>query len=245
MLERGLAQRARGEHDDAGIGGVGGSRVLQAAAEDAEERRQPLHLGVAVEAREHPGGHHPVLEGVARSRGCLRAVGEHHDGAVRRPGQVDGGHEELPRTGHAHLVARSQERRVTEHEGRRDQAALEQLAGAVEVGEDEIEELGPLVDPPLDGGPLLGRDDHRDGVDLPPAAAPLGVAVHVVGDAVVVEEPLGLLAAPDQLVDTELGNERGDRVDAAVGGGGHPGDSVAAGATRRGRGRRRWPAWRR
>ncbi len=54
-----------------------------------------MDLGVAVQAREHPGQHDAILERVTRSRRGLRVVAQHPEDARLVAGQIDGVREQL------------------------------------------------------------------------------------------------------------------------------------------------------
>ena len=96
------------------------------------------------------------------------------------------------------LVALAEEAAVAEDQLGGQQTSAQQLAGAVEVGEDQVEQLGPLDHAELDAGPLVAGQQHRDRVEGPGGngrgrgVGGIVVAVDVVGDAVVVEQAAGL-----------------------------------------------------
>ena len=105
--------------------------------------------------------------------------------------EVDGHIEELLAAGQADLVALAEEAGVAEDQLGRQGAAAQQLAGTVEIGEDQVEQLGTLDDAELDAGPFVAGEQHREGSSAQGAAAGAGAprgtvrAVDVVGDAVV------------------------------------------------------------
>ena len=213
VLEGGLAPRAGAEQHDPGIVGVGRGDVLERGPQRAEEGGEPVDLGVAVQAREHPGDDDPVLQGVARARRRLGAVGQHGAAARGVAGEVDGHSEQLLAAGHADLVALAQEAGVAEDQLGGQQPAAQQLAGAVEIGEDQVEQLGPLDHAELDAGPLVAGEQHRDRVEGPGSGrrgrgvAGIVLAVDVVGDAVVVEQAAGLGATVEQLVEAQIADD--------------------------------------
>ncbi len=203
VLEGGLVVRAGAEDDDARIVDVGRRGGLQRGAQRAEERREAVHARVAVERREHPLAHEPVLHRVARPRRGLRAVGEHDEPAVLAAPEVRRVVEELVLAGQADAVAGVQEARVPEHDLGRDEAAAQQLARAVEVREDEVEQLRALDDAGLDLGPLAGPEDDRHGVQAPPPAPAARRGGVAIDDAVLVEQSRRLALAATELLDAE------------------------------------------
>ncbi len=70
-----------------------------------------------------------------------------HGPAAVGAAQVEGGVEQLVLAGQADAVALAQEAGVAVDDLRREQPSASQLAGAVEVGEHEVEQLGPLSRP--------------------------------------------------------------------------------------------------
>ena len=204
VLEGGLAGRAGGEHHDPRVVGRRRGDDLQRRSQHAEERRQPVHLGVPVHAGEHPGHHDSVLERIPRTRGRLSLVGQDGEAARGIPHEVDGGGEQLLAAGEADAVALADEAGVGEHHLRRQQPPAQQVATAVQVGEDEVQELGPLHHRPLDGGPLLAAQQHRQRVEGPGRGSRGVVPVHVVRDPVVVEQAARLAVTEVQLVEAEL-----------------------------------------
>ena len=89
-------------------------------------------------------------------------------------------------------------------------APAQQLAGTVQIGEDQVQQLGPLHHAELDAGPLVAGQQHGDGVEGPGGSGRRrGVggdfrAVDVVSHAVVVEQAAGLGLAVQQLVEAEV-----------------------------------------
>ena len=167
MLECGLAERAGRQDDDPRIGRRRRGDCDQSGPQGPEERRQPVNLGVAVQAREDPGDHHPVLQRVAGSRRRLGPVGQRPAPALGVAGQVDGVGHQLLRAGDADLVARAQEAGVAVDQLGGQEPSPQQVARPVQVGQDQVEQLGPLYRPPLDTGPLAARKQHRYGVQVP------------------------------------------------------------------------------
>ncbi len=216
MLEGGLAQRPGAEQHDAGILGIGRGHRLQGGPQGTEEGGQPVDLGIAVEAREHPGDDDPVLQRVPCARRRLGVVGQHRAATPRVAGEVHGDREQLLVARDADLVAWPQEAVVAQDHGGREQPPAQQLAGTVQIGEDQVQQLGPLHHAELDAGPLVAGQQHGDGVEGPGISRRLrGVGgsvgpVDVVGHAVVVEQAAGLGLAVQQLVEAEAAHDLAD-----------------------------------
>ena len=66
----------------------------------------------------------------------------------------------------------------------------EEFLRPVNIAEEEAEKFGPLDDAFFDEAPLVGRDEQRDEVDFPRTADALGIAIDVVGDAVLADAAL-------------------------------------------------------
>lgn len=80
---------------------------------------------------------------------------------------------------------------------RRDESLFEQLARAVEVPHDRVEQVCPLLESVPQVGPFVGADDDGDGVEHPVAGLPEGVG-RAVADAVVGDQPARLGARDPQ-----------------------------------------------
>jgi hypothetical protein len=153
-----------------------------------------VDLGVAVKAREDAGNNDTVLEGIASTRGRLGEVRQDAELARGIPHEVHGDIEELLTAGQANLVALAQEADVAENKLRRQHASAQQVAGTVQVGKDQVEQLGTLDHGELDTGPFLAGEQHGHRVERPGGggrganiAGPL-LPVDVVGDPVVIEQ---------------------------------------------------------
>ena len=104
---------------------------------------------------------------------------------------------------HRKSVARSQETRLREHQLRGEVPLAQQALRSVEIGEHAVEQRGALRDGGLDRAPLANREQQRKRIELPRAIHAERVAVDVVGDAVLSDQPIGLTPAPQRLVAAE------------------------------------------
>jgi hypothetical protein len=128
VFEPGLVEGTRGEQHHPGFRVLPGRQRRQARAQGLEEARQAVHAGLAVQAREDPRKHDPVLQGIARTGGGLGAVTQHPHLSVRSPGQIRGIQgQRMVRQREA--VAGMEETALAEHQFRRQDALPEQVPG--------------------------------------------------------------------------------------------------------------------
>ena len=115
---------------------------------------------------EEPGQDGAVEEGVARARRGVGQVPQHPPRAVAGAHEVGRVDDQVPPR--LRLVGQDGPlvRAGAEH-GLRRHHALQQAALAVEVGEDGVEQAGPLRDPLGQRLPVLGREDEGDRVEPP------------------------------------------------------------------------------
>ncbi len=190
LLESGLALGARGEQDDPG--GLRGRRgdLLEAETHGVEERAEPVDLGLAVQHRQDAGDDAAVRHRVPGTRGRLDAVADHAPRPVRAAGQVRPAQEELAGAQRRDLVPRPQEPRVGVHDLHRQQARPDGLTRAVQVGEQPVEQQGPLGERLLDDRPLALV--HEDGERVEAPGLLVRAAERAVGDAVLGEQSVGV-----------------------------------------------------
>ena len=106
--------------------------------------------------------------------------------------------------GQLHAVERAQENPASPRTSSGGKsAAREQPLLAVEVDEDAIHERRALLESAGDRRPLGRFDQERDRVEFPRPGDPPGVAVDVVGHAVVSDEAASLVPPPLHLGDAE------------------------------------------
>ena len=170
-----------------------GPRTLRAGpqpgAKLAEERRQPLDVHFAVEAREGLRNDQPVLQRIAGARRRLGAVAEHPPAPVGSASDVGGVEAQPALAGRRHAAHRGEE--VGRSGDRRggQQALADQRALAIQVAEDAFEQFRALLDAARDLAPFVLRDQQRHAAERP---APLGaLALHAIGHAHVANVPVG------------------------------------------------------
>ncbi len=84
---------------------------------------------------------------------------------------------------------------IGEDERRRDEALAQQALLAVGVGEDGVEQPGPLDERRLERAPLAAGEDERDEVDLPSLSGRGRVGEDVVRDAHLAHAPVEAVGA--------------------------------------------------
>ena len=161
--------------------------MREAVAQRGEEGRQVLHLQIAVQLGKDARDDQPVLERVAHAERRLGAVGNDPPAAVGRAREVDGVNVQPDAARHWDADAGAQEARVAVDQRRRQQALAQQVLRAVEVAQDAVEQVRALRHCGLDFGPLLGRQEQRQDVEIPGAVDAARVRVDVVGDAVLAD----------------------------------------------------------
>jgi hypothetical protein len=92
----------------------------------------------------------------------------------------------------------------------RQETLAQQALRAVEVGQDQVEQLGALRETGFERLPLARREEQRQGIELPgPVRAPR-IAVHVVGDAVLAQQPPRQVPSSRQLLRPEARERIGE-----------------------------------
>ena len=183
MLEVGGVVDARREHDDPRVAGL--------RRRDVFEHRQQL-LGVVLhradplpreELWERPLHHLPIFEDVRHARRGAEVVLQDIHHAVSAANEVGAGDVAPhsagrlePRTGAAEALTRVDEP-LGHHAIGHDPPLV------VDVVDEEIERVDPLLEPAFDDGPLRRLDHARHDVEGPDLFCPGLVAVDVEGDA--------------------------------------------------------------
>jgi hypothetical protein len=96
------------------------------------------------------------------------------------------------------------------------------LARSVQVGKDRVQQRRALLQGGFNSAPFAMVDDQRHRVQRPRAIGGRRIAIHIVGDAVVMEQPTAFLPATEQTIGAD-GRQRVDqrvpmRPNGAVGG---------------------------
>ena len=157
---------------------------------------------------EGPGHGQPVLDDVADATRDAHVVLEDPELALLVTDEVDAGDV------HPHAVGRvdpgdlAAELLAGEDQAPGDHAVVEGAARPVDVGQERLQGLDPLADPPGDEIPLGRVDDPRDEVG---GHGPFLARV-VVGDAAVGEHPGQLVRAVPQLARVHRLEHRDQRV---------------------------------
>ena len=222
--------RTRTEDDHPRVVGGAWRDRLQRVQERAEEAVQGVRGGPPEHVRRHPGHHPAVGHRIPSTGGRLGAVADGEELPRRRTEDVGGVEEQLVRAGDGQPVRGPEVGRAAEDQLGRDEAAADQRPRAVEVGQDQVEQGGPLPERRIQPAPVVTAENERHGVQLPPLAGHRArgqgfrparilavgrgsrwrrmradVADRVVGDAVVVEHPVDLAAQTTQARRAQFG----------------------------------------
>ena len=189
MLEVGLVARPRRQQRDARVR-PGRAVAQQALDHRAEGRGHPLHLQRAEGLGKLLADDQPVLQQIAQARGRLGALADHPPAAVGRARQVEGHHMQPAVARRAHAVHRPQVLRMRQHQRGRQQAVMQQVLRAVEIGQRRVEQPRALAHAGLDVAPLVGRDQQRQQLQRPGACALAAFGIDVVGRAVLAHPAL-------------------------------------------------------
>ena len=181
VLEVGAVEDAGREHDDVGVGDTGrcggaqgGEQLLRVAGDRADP---VLGEGLGQGRGDRPAvGHH-----VGDTGGHAHVVLEHPELALVVADQVDAADVHAHAVGRLDAGGRAVEVRGGGDHPARDDAVLEHPAGVVDVVEELLQRVHPLLDAGLDLGPLVHLDDPGEDVEREGAL----LAADVEGDALV------------------------------------------------------------
>ena len=152
VFEVGRARRARAVQRDAGIVAAGGE-AAEHPANRQEERGEPLDVALLEDAGQQSGDDEPVFQGIAQPLRNARAVAEHPPLAVAVAGDHRRVEMQPAAPGNRETVTAPQKTgmRVDQFGGHK--ALAEHVLRAVEIGQERVENPGPLVDSHLEPGP--------------------------------------------------------------------------------------------
>ena len=169
--------------------------AFDAVHQSAVARGQALHLQAGKGLRELARDGDAVFQQIAQARRRLRALAHHPPTAIGAVRQVKRGDVQPRAIDGLHTVHGTQKTGVSLHQGGGQQGAAQQVAGAIQVGHDGVEQARALQHAGLDVCPIAGAHDHREQVQRPRALRPTCVGVDVVGDAVVAHLALQLFVS--------------------------------------------------
>ncbi len=190
LVERRFARLGRREHDDPGELRGAGPELLQSGAHRVEEPPQAAQVRLAVHRGERPGGDPTDRHGVPGPDGRLGSVPDDTPPPEVVHAEVGCGEEEaMPGR---NPVGLGEEAGMAEDEFGGEQAAGDEGALPVEVGEHQVEKGRALGQSPLEAGPLVGADDQGQRVDGEMLRPAVDLRPH--DDDVVLDQPPGDLA---------------------------------------------------
>ena len=189
MFEVGLAVGPRGQQHDAWCLATGHLRraLLQRIEQSAVAAADALHVELAKGIGELARNDEPVVQHVTQPRWPLRALRHLPPAAVGPAREVEGDDQQPLPARRPHADHRPQPARVAQQQRRRQQAFVQQALRTVEVIEHAFQQLGTLLHPGFDGGPVCRLDQLRQQLQRPGPrsnAAARHIGEHVVGDAV-------------------------------------------------------------
>ena len=194
MLEVGRVVDAGREHRHFRLlrpGRRHGAQVLEQQVRIVLDR--PDRLG-GEKLREQAHHHAPVLEHVRHARGHAQVVLEHVVGAFVGAHQVDPGDVGVNAAGHVDALHLAPVLRIGQHAFDRYDPRLEDVLLVVDVVQEEVQRLHPLLEAPLQDAPLARRNDPRHEVERDQPLRARVLAVDREGDADAVEGAFRLLA---------------------------------------------------
>ena len=148
-----------------GIGHAGGRSLDQLAAELLAIFRNALDRETLHQVREGALHQMPVLDHVGDAGRRARVVLQHIEIALGIADDVGAGDVDI---GAARRIVAHHFRpevRVSEHEVRGQDAVLQDLALVIDVPEEKIERLDPLLDAAVELAPVAGGDHARDDIE--------------------------------------------------------------------------------
>ena len=173
-----------------------------------EEATEPDDVAAPVQGGHHPRRDPPAGHRVARARRRLVPVGDDLPAAVRAPPEIGGGEDEPALRGPTRADGLVDEAGVPVDDLGRDDPLAQEALLPVEVGQHPVQQERALPQADLERGPLGGRDEDRDRVDLPApdhGGRPRGTSRRrrAVAHAVVPDEAPGLRLRAAQTVQAE------------------------------------------
>ena len=186
LLEIGFVERTRRQQADARIRSL--RHRHEAQTESLEERREPLDIHVAVKRRKSARQDQAIGQRIAGARWRLGAIAENPPAPVRAPADVGSVNMQEFIARRLHADQGMQKVGAAGDRGRRQIARSDQLALAINIGEDPLHQLHALLDPLCDLTPFAGVYEQRHMGQRPGPFA--RVAVDAVGDAGVANVPV-------------------------------------------------------
>ena len=165
VLEIGFAEGARRQQADARLVAVGAG--AKRVAERLEERRYALDIHRLVEPRKGPRQHQAVFQRIARARRRLGAVAQDPPPAIRTAPDIGGIEVEVAPARRLDAADGAQIFAAAGNGRGRNGALSDQAALAIEIAEQQFEQLGALRDAGRQLPPVGIVDEQRQMAEWP------------------------------------------------------------------------------
>ena len=164
---------------------AGRTGALEAIHQGTVGGGQALHLQRLKGQRKLGRNREPVFQQIAKSRWRLATLPLNPPVAVGSARQIKGRNVQAGAADRLDAPHGTQVTRVAVHQRSRQQAALQQLLRAVNIGHDALEQAHPLQDAGFDLLPALRLDQQGKQVERPGTLRTAFIGINVVGHAVV------------------------------------------------------------
>ena len=163
-----------------------------------------MYVAVAIETGEHARHHSPVFQHIADPTGRLGAIRQYAHGAVPAPNHIHGVQNQLVLSRHLDALAGAQETAVAEHGFWRQQAVAQQCSGAIQIAQQQVEQLRAFQQARLDPRPVLAADNVGYRIHFPATAGTAFTAVDIKGGTIVAQDTARFLLAFAQRIGTQV-----------------------------------------
>ena len=207
---------------------MAGRELRQRFPQRHEERREALHVALAEDGGQRARKDDPVFQRIARARGRLRAVAENFELPVVVAHQIGGVQMQPAVLRQPDAVARAQKAGIGPQQFRRKHAAQNRIRRAIQVRQQAVQQPRALDQSFADAVPLRGRNQQGNKIQAPGPVQAVRIAVDVVRDAVLVDQPPRLFASLAELAGLQL-IEQGNKFAASAAAGSGPACTISSG----------------
>ena len=205
VFEIGGVVDAGGEHHDRGLPPAVRGDILEHLAEAEAVVVDRAHPVAVEELREDVLHHPPVFQHIGDAGGAAQVVFEHQELATLVADQVDPRHMDVDVAGYLGVAELGAVAGGAEHQVGGQHPLLEDPLLVVDVMDEQVERMEPLLQAGLDLGPLALADHPRHQVEGPDPLGALLVGVDVEGDPLAEEGGIGGALAAAELVQVHGG----------------------------------------